>query len=102
MHVVDLTNVASNDSANHSKFATGEVVAAIGARLAEGQALSDGKPGLVESLGAFTGGAIGTAASVATGAITAPTRLVDPTLQREVRRHRRGFRHAQVTRSGWG
>ena len=80
VHVVDLTNVASNNSANHSKFATGEVVGAIGDRLAAGQALSDGKPGLVESLGAFTGGAIGTAASVATGAITAPTRLVDPTL----------------------
>ena len=79
VHVIDLTNVASNDSANHSKFATGEVVSAIGDRLAAGQALSDGKPGLVESLGAFTGGAIGTAASVATGAITAPTRLVDPT-----------------------
>ena len=79
VQVVDLTSVASNDAANHSKFATGEVVAAIGARLAEGQTLSDGKPGLVELLGAFTGGAIGTAASVATGAITAPTRLVDPT-----------------------
>ncbi len=79
VQVVDLTSVASNDAANHSKFATGEVVAAIGARLAEGQTLSDGKPGLVESLGAFTGGAIGTAASVATGAITAPARLVDPT-----------------------
>jgi esterase/lipase superfamily enzyme len=79
VNVVDLTNVASNDSANHSKFATGEVVAAIGDRLAEGQTLTDGKAGLVESLGAFTGGAIGTAASVATGAVTAPTRLVDPT-----------------------
>ena len=45
VNVVDLTNVASNDSANHSKFATGEVVAAIGDRLAEGQALSDAKAG---------------------------------------------------------
>ena len=80
VHVIDLTNVASNDSANHSKFATGEVVAAIGDRLAAGQALSDGKAGLVESLGAFTGGAIGTVAGVAAGAVTAPTRLVDPTL----------------------
>ena len=80
VHVIDLTNVASNDSANHSKFATGEVVSAIGDRLAAGQALSDGKPGLVESLGAFTGGAIGTAAGVATGADHGPdpARRPDP------------------------
>jgi esterase/lipase superfamily enzyme len=81
VNVVDLTSVASSDAANHSKFATGEVVAAIGARLAEGQTLTDAKPGLVESLGTFTRGAVGAAADVATGAVTAPTRLVDPTLQ---------------------
>ena len=77
VNVVDLTNVASNDAANHSKFATGEVVASIGARLAEGQTLTDAKPGLVELLGTFTQGAVG----VATEAVTAPTRLTDPTLQ---------------------
>src|SRR5271157_736743 len=44
VNVVDLTNVASNDAANHSKFATGEVVAAIGDRLARGQTLNEGKP----------------------------------------------------------
>ena len=79
VNVVDLTHVASNDIANHSKFATGEVVAAIGDRLAQGQTLNDAKPGLVESLGVFTNGAIGTAANVAQGAVTAPTRLLDPT-----------------------
>jgi esterase/lipase superfamily enzyme len=79
VNVVDLTNLGSNDIANHSKFATGEVVAAIGERLAEGQTLNDAKPGLVESLGGFTGGAIGAAANVAEGAVTAPTRLLDPT-----------------------
>jgi esterase/lipase superfamily enzyme len=81
VNVVDLTNVASNDAANHSKFATGEVVASIGARLAEGQTLTDAKPGLAESLGTFTRGAVGVAADVATGAVTAPTRLADPTLR---------------------
>ncbi len=75
VNVVDLTDVASNDAANHSKFATGEVVAAIGDRLARGQTLSDSKPGLVESLGTFTHGAL----DVAADAITAPTRIVDPT-----------------------
>jgi esterase/lipase superfamily enzyme len=80
VNVVDLTSVASNDVANHSKFATGEVVAAIGDRLAEGQTLSDAKPGLVESLGTFTHGAIGATADVAAGAVTAPARIADPTL----------------------
>ena len=57
----------------------GEVVAAIGERLAQGQTLNDAKPGLVESLGGFTGGAIGIAAGVAEGAVTAPAEIVDPT-----------------------
>ena len=48
VNVVDLTGVASNDAANHSKFATSEVVAAIGDRLAQGQTLNDAKPGVVE------------------------------------------------------
>src|SRR5271157_1812610 len=80
VNVIDLTGVASNDPANHSKFATSEVVAAIGERLAEGQTLTDAKPGVVESLGTFTRGAIGAAANVATTAVTAPTRIADPTL----------------------
>jgi len=76
VQVIDLTDVASEDAANHSKFATGEVVSAIGARLATGQTLTDAKPGLVESLGSITRGAV----DVAAGAVTAPTRIVDPTL----------------------
>ena len=47
MHVIDLTSFTSNDITNHGKFATGEVVAAIGDRTAEGQTLTDAKPGLV-------------------------------------------------------
>ena len=76
VNVIDLTSVASNDAANHCKFATGEVVAAIGDRLAEGQTLTDAKPGLVESLSTFTHGAL----DVASSAVTASTRIVDPTL----------------------
>jgi esterase/lipase superfamily enzyme len=80
VNVVDLTNVQSSDAANHSKFATGEVVAVIGNRLAAGQALSDATPGLVESLGSFTRGAVNVATDVAVGTVTAPARLTDPTL----------------------
>jgi hypothetical protein len=54
-------------------------VGAIGQRLAEGQTLNEAKAGLVESLGSFTGGAIGVAAGVATGAVQAPGKIVDPT-----------------------
>ena len=75
VNVVDLTSVQSNDSANHSKFATGEVVSAIATRLAQGQALTDTKPGIAELFGALAKGAV----NVATGVVTAPTRLADPT-----------------------
>ena len=75
VNVVDLTGVASNDAANHSKFATSEVVAAIGDRLAQGQTLNDAKPGVVELIGLFTHGAI----NVAADAATVPTRIVDQT-----------------------
>ncbi|WP_170153260.1 alpha/beta hydrolase [Roseiarcus fermentans] len=79
VRVVDLTYVHSDDITNHSKFASGEVVTAIGARLAQGQALTDAKPGLVETFGAITKGAVGTVTDVAVGTVTAPVRLTDPT-----------------------
>jgi esterase/lipase superfamily enzyme len=55
------------------------VVTAIGARLAQGQALTDAKPGVVETFGAIAKGTVGTVANVAVDTVTAPTRLVDPT-----------------------
>jgi esterase/lipase superfamily enzyme len=79
VQVIDLTGFASNDFTNHGKFASGDVVGAIGERLAEGQTLTDAKGGLVESLGTFTSGAINVAAGVATGAAAAPTGILDPT-----------------------
>src|SRR5580692_12899082 len=79
VQVIDLTGTASNDFTNHGKFASGEVVGAIGERLAEGQSLSEAKGSLVESLGTFTNGAINVAAGVATGAAAAPGELLDPT-----------------------
>jgi esterase/lipase superfamily enzyme len=79
VQVIDLTGTASNDFTNHGRFASGEVVGAIGERLAEGQPLSEAKGGLVESLGTFTTGAIGVAAGVATGAVAAPSEVFDPT-----------------------
>jgi esterase/lipase superfamily enzyme len=71
--------MASNDFTNHGKFASGEVVGAIGQRLAEGQSLSDANGSLVETLGTFTNGAINVAAGVAAGAAAAPGEVLDPT-----------------------
>jgi esterase/lipase superfamily enzyme len=79
VQVVDLTHIGSTDFTNHSKFASGEVVGAIGERLAEGQSLNEAKAGLIESLGSFTGGAVGLAAGVAKGAVAAPAEMLDPT-----------------------
>jgi esterase/lipase superfamily enzyme len=79
VQVVDLTHIDSTDFTNHSKFASGEVVGAIGERLAQGQTLNEAKAGLIESLGSFTGGAVGVAAGVATGAVAAPSEIFDPT-----------------------
>jgi esterase/lipase superfamily enzyme len=78
VQVIDLTGMESNDFTNHGKFASGDVVGAIGERLAEGQTLTDAKGGLVESLGTFTSGAINVAAGVATGAVAAPSKVLDP------------------------
>jgi esterase/lipase superfamily enzyme len=79
VNVIDLTNMASSDFTNHGKFASGEVVAAIGDRLARGQGLTEANSGLLESLGTFTYGAIDVAAGAAGAAVTAPTRIADPT-----------------------
>jgi esterase/lipase superfamily enzyme len=79
VNVIDLTGMASNDALNHGKFASGEVVSAIGERLAEGQTLTEARHGLVDSFGMFTGGAINAAAGVATGAVSAPSMILDPT-----------------------
>ena len=64
VHVVDLTGVASEDPANHGKFASADVVRAIGARLAAGQTLSDSQSNLGESLSSL---AINTTRLVAAG-----------------------------------
>ena len=100
VHVIDLTNVASNNSANHSKFATGEVVSAIGDRLAAGQALSDGKPGLVEIARSlhWRRHRHGRQRRHRRDHGSDPARR--PDREREVNRHRRAVGDAQVSERG--
>ncbi|MDB5569763.1 MAG: esterase [Hyphomicrobiales bacterium] len=78
LRVVDLTGEQSSDSLNHGKFAgSSEVVQMIGGNLVSGQALSDGKAGLGETLGLVAQGAASTVGRAASIAISAPVALVD-------------------------
>ncbi len=72
VHVVDLTALATDDPAAHSKFASADVVRAIGARLANGQALSDARSNLGETVGAMAINATHAVGAVAAGVVTAP------------------------------
>jgi esterase/lipase superfamily enzyme len=78
VQVVDLTQVASDDPANHSKFASDDVVRAIGARLATGQKLNDAKSSFGETIGSIAIGAAKTAGATAALAISTPIAIVDP------------------------
>ncbi len=79
INVIDLTKLKTDDPLAHGKFAASpEVVQSIGARLAEGQTMTDQRVGVGESivkLTADTATTIGTAAGVV---IAAPVAVVDP------------------------
>ena len=70
--VVDLTAVATDDPARHGKFASADVVHAIGVRLASSQTLSDAKSNLGETVGAMALNATHAVGAVAAGVATAP------------------------------
>ena len=78
VNVIDLSKVQSDDELNHGKFATSEVVQAIGQRLAGGQTLTDAKPTLGERLGGVAMGAADTVGKAAALAISAPAAIIDP------------------------
>ncbi|MFC6048986.1 alpha/beta hydrolase, partial [Methylobacterium hispanicum] len=63
--VLNLSTVKGDDALNHGKFASGEVVALLGRRLADGQPISDGQMGIGDRLVSTAAGA---ASTVATGA----------------------------------
>ncbi len=78
VHVIDLTNIKSDDFINHGKFAQSDVVKVIGLRLAAGQTLTDAKPTLGERIGGVAQGAASTLGAAATLAISAPASIFDP------------------------
>ena len=79
VNVIDLSDVKDGGSIGHTKFAESpEVVQMIGRRLAQGQALNDGKPGLGETVAGVAAGAAGFVGSAAGIAMAAPLAIVDP------------------------
>ena len=76
--VLNLTVVKSDDALNHGKFASSEVVALLGKRLADGQVISDSRIGIGDKIVQTAAGAASTVATGAALAVSAPVALVDP------------------------
>jgi len=78
--VIDLTKIKSDDDLNHSKFAESpQIVQLIGARLSTGQALTDSRVGLGESIVSATAGAAQSVGTAAGMVISAPIAAVEST-----------------------
>nr|WP_246798851.1 alpha/beta hydrolase [Rhizobium leguminosarum] len=76
--VIDLTKVKAGDSLNHGKFADSpEVVQLIGARISNGQTLTDSKVGLGDKILAATTSTAAAAGSAAGLILAAPVAVVD-------------------------
>lgn len=76
--VLNLSTVKGDDPLNHGKFASGDVVALLGKRLADGQPISDGQVGLGDRLVSTAAGAASTVATGAALAVAAPVAILDP------------------------
>lgn len=76
--VIDLTKVKAGDRLNHGKFAESpEVVQLIGARISDGQTLTDSKVGLGDKILAATTSTAAAAGSAAGLILAAPVAVVD-------------------------
>lgn len=76
--VIDLTKVKAGDRLNHGKFAESpEIVRLIGARISDGQTLTDSRVGLGDKILAATTGTAATAGNAAGLLLAAPVALVD-------------------------
>ncbi|MCX7900061.1 MAG: alpha/beta hydrolase [Methylocystis sp.] len=87
VNVVDLTQLPREHFLGHSKYATGDVVRAIGARLAQGQQLNDAHIGVGDRLGMATAGAASTVGAAAGVAVAAPFAIVDPHTRENLSEH---------------
>jgi esterase/lipase superfamily enzyme len=77
--VLNLTKLKSDDSLNHSKFASSpEVVRMIGQELVNGQVLTDSRVGIGDAVIGVTTGVAATVGKAAGLAVSAPVAIVDP------------------------
>lgn len=75
--IIDLSEVASGDSLNHSKFASSpKVVQMIGQRLQADGGISTAGPQLGDRLGDIAGGVVGTVGSTVGLVVTAPITII--------------------------
>ena len=76
--VIDLTKVKSGDKLNHDKFASSpQIVQLLGARIAEGQTLTDNRVGIGDKIIAATSGTAANVGSAVGLAVAAPLSIVD-------------------------
>ncbi len=77
IRVIDLTKVKSGDSLNHGKFAESpEIVRMIGARISDGQTLTDNRVSLGDTILTVTTGTAAAAGSAAGLILAAPVAIV--------------------------
>lgn len=92
--VLNLTNIRSDDSLNHGKFASSEVVGLIGRRLTEGQIITDSRVGLGDHIVLTAVGAAATVGTAAGLAVSAPLAIVDPQTRETYGDHVQSLRRA--------
>lgn len=88
INVIDLTKLRTDDSLNHGKFAASpQVVQAIGARLAQGQTMTDARVGVGERIISLTSDAAATVGTAAGLVIAAPVAVVDENTREHYGQH---------------
>ena len=89
--VLNLTDLKSSDPLNHSKFASSDVVALLGRRLADGQPITDARVGIGDRVVQTATGAAATLATGAALAVNAPVAVVDPQTRETYGEHLQNF-----------
>ena len=89
--VLNLTDLKSADPLNHTKFASSDVVALIGRRLADGQPISDARVGIGDRVIQTATGAAATLATGAALAVNAPVAVLDPQTRETYGEHLSNF-----------
>jgi esterase/lipase superfamily enzyme len=98
--VIDMTKVKTGDKLHHDKFASSpEIVQLIGARMSEGQTLTDSRVGLGEKIITATTGAAAAVGNTAGLVIAAPVAAIDPDTRSNYGNHL-GSMDASAGRSG--